>query len=624
MEDAFRQAGGARTNVAESVVSLRVLATSDLHMHLYPHDYHADRPDDSRGLAALARVIQAASAGADNCLLVDNGDLIQGSPMGDTAAEAVANDPDRPHPAIAALNRLGYDVATLGNHEFDFGLDAVERIYAQAAFPVVLANVARSAPDGGGPVFPAFAVIERDVVTKCGGTVPLRIGITGFAPPETTIWNRAKLEERVVTESILDSARRTVPRMREAGCDIVIALCHAGTSGADAAGESDRAARELAAVTGIDVVVAGHSHERFPGPDDCGSGLIAGTPVVVPGCHGSDLGQIDLTLARASDGRWHCRDSTVRLRPADAPVGPAPESWTDSKASYARVLNAVFDDHVRTLSRMRRPLGTLDHPVTTYFAAAGDYRAAGLVAWALRRHILRVAPVGSLDHGPLLVSTTTYPAGARRGAEGYLDIPRGRLRMRHVNELYPFANMLVLRRVRGAELRAWLERSAACYETVAPGARDLPLLAPTTPLYDLEIIDGLTWQIDLSRPPGTGRVRYLCHRGQPIGDDEPFTLALNDYRDSGSGGFCAPRSGPALHHFDMPVPEILADILSHPGARPPDRPAPWRFAPMPDATVVLDTGASARSHRIRGLQLGLIDVGGPAPPGFARFRKTMS
>src|SRR5580658_10796487 len=166
---------------AKPRLSLRLLGLTDLHANLYPYDYYRDRPDNSVGLARAARLIAQARSECPNSLLFDNGDILQGTPLGDFAAEAIIRDPTAIHPVIAAMNGLDYAVATLGNHEFNYGLEALERAYAQARFPVVCCNVLGS---DGSPWFPPSIVIERDFADESGTTRQLKLGVIGAAPPQ--------------------------------------------------------------------------------------------------------------------------------------------------------------------------------------------------------------------------------------------------------------------------------------------------------------------------------------------------------------------------------------------------------------------------------------------------------
>ena len=148
---------------------LRLICLTDLHANLYPYDYYRDRPDNSVGLARAASLIAGARAECSNCLLFDNGDILQGTPLGDVAAAAIMGDASAIHPVIAAMNRLDYAVATPGNHEFNYGLEALERAYAQARFPIVCCNVLKL---DGSPWFPPSIVVERDFADEFGDDTP--------------------------------------------------------------------------------------------------------------------------------------------------------------------------------------------------------------------------------------------------------------------------------------------------------------------------------------------------------------------------------------------------------------------------------------------------------------------
>ena len=163
---------------------LRIMGTSDLHVHVYPYDYYADRENDTMGLARTAAIVNSIRAEATNAILVDNGDFLQGNPMGDYIAyERGLNDGDV-HPVIKAMNALGFDASTLGNHEFNYGLDFLLKALDGAEFPFVCANVTRGAL-AGNPVqdelyIEPYVILNRELTDGAGETHPIRIGIIGF------------------------------------------------------------------------------------------------------------------------------------------------------------------------------------------------------------------------------------------------------------------------------------------------------------------------------------------------------------------------------------------------------------------------------------------------------------
>ena len=279
---------------------LRLLGLTDLHANLYPYDYYRDCPDDSVGLARAASLIAEARSEAPNCLLFDNGDILQGTPLGDLAARS---DQRRTrsaiHPVIAAMNTLDYAAATLGNHDFNYGLEALERAYAQARFPVVCCNVRKS---DGSPWFPPSIVIERAFVDESGTPQRLKVGVIGVAPPQIAQWDEAHVRGRLTTIDIVEAVRAEL-RELEGRVDLVVALCHSGISRLASTPGEENAGQDLAKLDGVDALFLGHQHLLLPGEDfvgfpgvDAERGTIHGKPAVMAGFWGSHLGIIDLEL----------------------------------------------------------------------------------------------------------------------------------------------------------------------------------------------------------------------------------------------------------------------------------------------------------------------------------------
>ncbi|WP_051491813.1 5'-nucleotidase C-terminal domain-containing protein [Roseivivax isoporae] len=607
---------------------LRILATTDLHMALAAWDYLADRPAPLSGLAALAPLIESARAEVRNVLLLDNGDLIQGGPMGEIAASRAVTAGAGTHPAIAALDALGYDAAGLGNHDFNYGLDIQRRIYGAASFPVVLTNVTPT-PLAPPVAFRPHALLDRQVIDAEGARHRLRIGILAFCPPQILRWDRAHLRDRVTVTPILEAAAAAIPALRAAGADIVVALSHSGLgSGAPprTEAEAENVTLALAELPGLDAVIGGHDHVAHPQDVGPGTPLPAtGPPVVGPAANGAALGVVDLTLARDAGGCWRRISGSAHLRSPDH----ATATGQDRTITARRLARAIADDHARTRAAMARDICRLPGPLTTYFAAAGDGRAANLLADTLRRAAAPVVARHDPDV-PLLVSVAIYRAGGRAGPDNYLDIPPGRLAARHVDALCPFANALTLHRVTGAFVAAWLERAMSVYATLRPGAEDTPLVDRRFALYDLDLLHGLTWRVDLAVParhgpdgavvaPGATRVSDLAVEGRPVRDSDRFLLLANSYRAAGSGGFpeLAPESLVAEVTANAPI--LLADTLARHGTGPLRPELPFAFRPAGGARVLFETGPGARAHPELAHALGLAEAGAD-DAGFVRYR----
>ena len=624
---------------ATGLFRLRILATTDLHVHITPWDYYADRSSATAGLARTATLIAAARAEAETCLLLDNGDFLQGSPMGDL--EAQRNNAEQPHPMIAAMNALGYDAATLGNHEFSNGLAYLLRQLGQARFPVVSANISRQLGDTpimDQTLLPHSVILLRSLSDGRGNRQLIRIGVLGLVPPQTTQWDHQQLGDTLVTRDIVEAAAAHVPKLREQGADIVIALSHSGIAAPSANANLENATAALAALPGIDALVAGHTHQTFPSADFAAStgvdpvrGLLWGKPAVMPGFHGSHLGVIDLSLARR-DGAWHVAGSQVEVRPISrraksGRVVALTRSATD-------IMTIAAPAHRATRAWSRQPLGYTGQALHSYFALVMPSPTVRLVARAQARHVARLLQHGPYADLPLVSAAAPFHVGGRGGPENYTAIPAGPLMMRHAFDLYPHPNTIAALLVSGAELALWLERSFSLFHQVSPGTRDADLIDPEFPGFNFDLLEGLTWTVDLAAPPhhdtngrvinpSSRRIRNLAHQGRPVDPAARFVLATNSYRASGSGGFAgASHDNVILSGPDSSRDVVLAylaattstsDATTDPG--PPN----WDFAPMVGTTAVFDSAPAAAACTAELAQLDAEPLGLTAT-GFRRFR----
>ena len=600
---------------------LRIIATTDLHMHVLPYDYYADRAAPSHGLAVMADLVASLRAGAPASLLLDNGDFLQGNPMGDVIAEQRHPGPGRPHPMIAAMNALGYDAAGLGNHEFNYGLDFLRDSLAAAAFPVVCANVGLPG-SAAGTLRARYVILDRQLADAAGRLQTLRIGVLGVLPPQIMVWDRAHLHGRVITHDIVAAAAACLPRIRAEGADLVVALCHSGIGPAIPEPGMENAATALAALPGIDAVVAGHSHLVFPGAGFAGlpgvdpvRGTLAGKPAVMAGCFGSHLGLIDLLLDRAGDG-WHVAAATAAALPVprNAATGPA----------GAAIRAAVAADHAATLAHIRRPVGRTEVPLTSFFAMLPGNAALAVVAEAQRWHVAQALRGTAHADIPLLSAVAPFKMGGRGGPDYYTDVPAGDLALRNVADLYAYPNTIRAVLVTGAGLAAWLERAAGIFATLAPARPDQPLLDPDTPYSHFDVIDGVTYTIDLARPPrgaaaDGSRIGALRYDGRPVAATDRFIIATNSYRAVGGASHPGTPADSVIYESAAPIRDILrryvlrtGTIRAHPGPG-------WRFRPLQGATALFLSAPRAAAHlgTLPGLRVDLV---GPAPGGFATFR----
>lgn len=362
---AFLSAASAQT------LELRLMETTDIHTNIVPYDYYQDAETDAFGLAKTATLIRAAREEAPNSLLFDNGDLIQGSPLGDYKATIDPLEQGETHPVYQAMNLLDYDAANIGNHEFNYGLEFLQKALAGAEFPYVNANVYR--PGGTENYFEPYVLLEREFTDTAGDTHTLTVGVIGFVPPQIMTWDRSNLQGRVVAKDIVATARKFVPQMREAGADLIVAVPHSGFEAGERQGMDENAVAYLSRVQGIDAVLFGHAHSVFPSEQfegfpgaDLQAGTINGVPAVMPGFWGDHLGVIDLTLER-QNGAWAVTGSSAEARPIyDA------ETETSLAETDPEIVKAVSAAHEGTLAYIRSEVAETEAPITSFFAQVLD------------------------------------------------------------------------------------------------------------------------------------------------------------------------------------------------------------------------------------------------------------
>jgi len=627
-------------HAAAGQAHLRLMETTDLHVHVFPYDYYSDKPVDTVGLARTAAHVADIRAEATNSVLLDNGDLIQGNPMGDYIAYERGMSEGDMHPIIEAMNTVGFDAATIGNHEFNYGLDFLMKSMAGADFPVVLSNVATeagAAPRDDTTLFRPYVILDRMVTDGAGEEHALKLGIIGFTPPQVMNWDRRHLEGNVTARDIVETAQAYVPEMKEAGADIIIALSHSGI-GADAHTDGmENASVPLAAVDGIDALMTGHHHLVFPGPKyeatdavDPEKGTLHGKPAVMGGFWGSDLGVIDLML-EVDGGEWKVAGFETSTRPISK--RNEDRSITALVESQPEVLAAVQQEHDETLAYVRRAVGKTAAPLHSYFALVADDPSVQIVSIAQKWYIEQMMQGTEHEGLPILSAAAPFKAGGRGGPEYYTDVPAGDVAIKNVADLYLYPNTARAVRVTGADVRNWLERSAGMFNQITPGEADQVLLNPEFPSYNFDVIDGVTYQIDLSQPskftpkgeplnPDAHRITNLKFNGEPVADDMEFIIATNNYRASGGGSFPGAMGDTIIFEAPDTNRDVIVRYIVEQGTISPSADGNWAFAPMPDTTVLFETGPAGAAYAddVPGVTMEEIGV---TDDGFAQYRITL-
>jgi 2',3'-cyclic-nucleotide 2'-phosphodiesterase / 3'-nucleotidase len=535
----------------EDIVNLRIVETTDIHSNIMNYDYYKGSSTNAYGLSKAATLINELRSEVDNSLLFDNGDLIQGSPLGDYVYNNDLMKGDYVHPVYKAMNLLGYDAATVGNHEFNYGLEFLETALNGAEFPYVNANVYDTE---GNNYFTPFEILEREVIDQDGETHKIKVGVTGFVPQGIMSWDAKHLDGKLVVEDIVKSAEKVVPKMKEAGADVVVVLSHSGIAEYDQDNKMkeyydgmENASYYLSQVEGIDAILTGHQHQSFPNaekpsfPDGNGidntNGTINGIPTIMPGSWGNNIGTIDLTIEKV-DGEWDVTAGTAALSPITAG-----ETTVEANED---VVKAVQTEHEATIKYMDSPVGELKGDLNTYFGLVQDNAAMEILNRAQAWYVENALKGSEYEGLPILSAAAPFKAG-RGGVEDFTDVKSGTLVLKNIADLYLYDNNVVNAvKVNGTSLKEWLEWSAGQFNTIDPNSTEEQMLINGDfPTYNFDVIDGVTYEVDVTSKPkydkgqnlinaDANRIKNLKYNGKPVTSEMEFIVATNDYRAAGS------------------------------------------------------------------------------------------
>ncbi len=609
-----RAAEGARAQLA-------ILESTDIHSNILSYDYYKLAADKSIGFERMATLVKQARKEFANSLLFDAGDTIQGTALADYQALVKPVGCNEELAMYRAMDALGYDGGTIGNHEFNYGLPFLAQVTnhpmnvqgiaarhcAGPHYPLVLSN-AFSVRDNQ-PIYPPYAVLERMLTFRDAEghdiKAPIRIGIIGFTPPPIMQWDKRNLEGKIYTKGLVESAREYLPKLRAQNVDLVIAISHGGIDVSPYGSAMENANWYLSQEPGIDALLLGHSHAPFPDPRNAKSrfnnlpevdnkrGFIHGKPAVMGNFWGKSLGVIELALVQRN-GRWTIDAAATHseVRDIKQPDG----SFVAPDPAIAALIEPV---HEATIAYVSTPIGDSDFAMTSYFAELGDVTALQPVNMAqhdyatsyIARNLPQYATV------PVLSAAAPFKTGFS-GANDYTDIEAGPLAIHNAADLYLYPNTLTAVKIDGAVLKGWLERSAQRFNHIDPTRREAQeLVNRKFSGYNFDVIQGgLTYAIDVTQPTGK-RIANLRYLDKPVDAAQTFIVVTNNYRASGGGYF------PGLDgsNIVLSAPDSNRDVLidwvraqrhltrAHDGSN-----RNWHFAPVETAGPILFTSATAK------------------------------
>jgi len=520
--------------------TLVLMGTTDLHGWLLPYDYYTGKATNN-GLASLVPLIDSVrAANPGRSVLVESGDLLQGNPL-DFVYSRLA--PGEAHPMVRAMNLVAYDAAAIGNHEFNYGIAHLDSAVAHAQFPWLSANVFRVGT--GQHAYRPYAFVERTV-----GGKRVKIGITSVTPPGVAIWDRDNVHGRLEFHDIVASVRPVVAEMRAHGADLVLVAAHSGLEGSSYDTAATHVAAENAAaamareVPGIDVIFMGHTHRELADT------TINGVLVLQAKNWGASLAVATLALEASGDGGWRVMEKRGRiLRPTEGRVD-------------ARLQAALAEAHRRTREYVSRQIGTSTEEWTSELSRTRDTPILDLINDVQQRVT-----------GAELSAAAAFSLTSR--------LPRGPVTVADVAGLYIYDNTLKALRISGAQLRAFLEKSAEYY-LPCPASACARVTNPAVPGYNFDAVSGVDYALDLTKPVGQ-RVVRLTRNGRAVAATDSFTMAVNNYRASGSGGYSMLLGAPVVYDRGESIRDLLiADIQRRRRISPADVfRKNWEIIPAP-------------------------------------------
>ncbi|MDN2482190.1 bifunctional 2',3'-cyclic-nucleotide 2'-phosphodiesterase/3'-nucleotidase [Vibrio agarivorans] len=577
-------------------IKLRIIETTDIHTNVMDYDYYRDAPSKQIGLSRAATLVKEARAEVENSVLVDNGDLIQGSPMGDYMA-AKGVKPGDIHPVYKAMNLMDYDVANIGNHEFNFGLDFLAATLEGANFPYISANVYDKKT--GEHYFKPYLIQPYQFKDENGKEHTVKVGYIGFVPPQIMVWDKANLEGQVFAQDIKESAEQLVPEMKAQGAEVIIAIPHSGISTDPYKLGAENSTFYLSEVEGIDAIAFGHAHAVFPSNDfadiqgiDVEKGQVNGVTAVMPGRWGSHVGIMDLTL-KQSEGQWSVVDGRSEARA----IYNKSEQKSLAAADEA-IVAAVADDHKGTREFVNQPIGKASDVMYSFLALVQDDPTIQIVNLAQTDYVERMIQGDpDLDGIPVLSAAAPFKVGGRKNdPNNFTEVESGQLTFRNAADLYLYPNTLVALKVTGHEVKEWLECSAGQFNTIDKTSSQPQSLINWDDFrtYNFDVIDGVEYQIDVTQPAkydggcnvineDSQRIVNLTYQGKPIDTKQSFIIATNNYR-AFSNAF--PGTGEEFIAFEAPDENrtVLANYISRVSAEKgqvvPSADNNWSFAPI--------------------------------------------
>ncbi|MBM3760238.1 MAG: hypothetical protein FJW36_08325 [Acidobacteria bacterium] len=516
-----------------------ILATTDLHGNIYPYDYFSQQPANL-GLAKISTLVGEIRKQSPDALLIDAGDTIQGTPLEGVyqsfkqsgrlptgvkvPARALAIDP-----MMLVMNAMRYDALTVGNHEFNYGLENLNAARRVARFPWLSANTVSSGPNSK----PFISYLEKTIQG-------VRVAVVGLTTPNIPNWEKPENYKGYSWEDPIASLKRLFEIWGANKPDLIIVAAHGGINKTDA---SENFAWQVAQVPGVHAVIFGHSHgeveQLFNGD----------TLMVQPKNFGASLARLDFEFNKDPEGKWLMSSRRSHLIKATAATAPDESILALAKPYHDAAEQYLSSPIVESTAELN--------------AATGRYEDSALV--------------DAIHEVQLHYTKADVSLSALFNTR--LVIPKGQVTVREAAALYVFENTLYKIEGDGAMLKAALENASRFFESCQTPACDTgSLLAKGMPGYNFDMAEGVTYEINLLKPIGQ-RIENLRFKGQPLQPNQPLTIALNNYRAAGSAGYDMFKNAKILWQSSDAIRELLIDYYTKKKSFPTTPTNNWKLLP---------------------------------------------
>ena len=489
-------------------VNIKLLGTSDIHGRVVPWSYGADVEDKSGSYAQIATYVKDVRKNNKNVVLVDVGDAIQ-----DNQVDVFAKDKKyyKDHPIPKVLNEMKYDVFVLGNHEFNFGMEALDEILKDIKAKKLTANFYYKKNDKR--YIDATTIIEKDGV---------KLGIIGLSTPMSAKFEEdtGNLKDMKFT-SPTEEARTQVEKLKAKGVDAIIVIAHMGIENENKI--PDTGMRDVInAVDGIDVVIAGHMHKDVP------SETIKNTLITEPHRYGTVVSEVDLTFD-INDKK------EVKLVKKESKTVPVKELEADKKIAE---IYKPYHEKLRELNNV--VIGQTENEMvpqeTKHGVSAAFSRDTGLSSF--------INDVEQHYSGADVVTFSFDHQKARMN--------KGDIKKKDIIFNYRYAGGdVTVYELTGKQLKEYMEWSANYFDTIQPGDTEYRYNAERkkSKYVTYDIFGGVNYKIDLRNPQGSKIVDLTLADGRPVTDDMKLKVGMNSYRFAqlnGKGGIWEGQQIPVL------------------------------------------------------------------------------